>query len=59
MVTDESRKQYQDFIDSLNRSTDHEIDEAMVEILRKQREVRVLRPATRKLRPAKGAGGDL
>lgn len=38
------REQYDQHIDRVNRATDSEISEAMGEILRKQRQVNVLRP---------------
>ena len=43
---------YRHHIDSVNRSTDREISEAMDELLRKQSQVNVLRPAKEKFRPA-------
>ena len=47
-MSDENRKKYHEAIDRIYRATDREIDEAMDDILRRQQEVCVLRPAGRK-----------
>lgn len=46
---------YRQHVDKVNRSTDREINEAMDELLRKQSQVNVLRPAKEKFRPARRA----
>lgn len=43
---------YRAAIDKIYRTSDREIDAAMADILRRQSEVRVLRPAKDKFRPA-------
>lgn len=54
----EFQKQFRGRIDGINQATDKQIDEAMAEILRRQREVKVLRPAKRRPVDNYGESGD-